>query len=98
MKKQFYFKDEDALVCYTEDRFLEVMKFKKLKEMEVTEAILTKNSGYFWCKHECFRGVDSKNTCGKQCYAYKPRNGKSGCCIHYSKKVYLHGEKITLKL
>jgi hypothetical protein len=36
--------------------------------------------------------------CGIDCRYYKPRNGKSGSCKHYSKILYNHGKKITIKL
>lgn len=38
------------------------------------------NSQFFFCRH--FRTMGNKGNCGKWCEAYKPRNGKSGCCKH----------------
>ena len=97
MKNQFYFRNKDAEVCYTKDYFLEEMKTEGITEMEVYEAVPEKIPGVFWCKIECFCGDDSQDTCGKQCRAYAPRNGKSGCCRHYTTQIYYPGDKITLK-
>jgi hypothetical protein len=66
--------------------------------MKLFEAIEQKGvEGYFWCNH--FEAVSEKDgmTCGKMCNSYAPRNGKSGCCTHYSLKFYEPSEK-TLKL
>lgn len=98
MKKKLYFEDEDAEICYPEEHFIDHMKFEGIEAMEVNEAFPDKMKGIFWCKHEGFCGDDSSEACGKQCTAYAPRNGKSGCCKHYTTKIYMHGEKVTLKL
>lgn len=98
MKKEFYFKDEDSEICYTKDHFEDVMRFDKVTEMEVVEAIPDKIDGIFWCKAIAFCGDNSSDTCGKQCKHYAPRNGKSGCCKHYTTRIYTWGDKVTLKL
>ena len=92
-KEKFYFEKEDSEVCYTERYFVS----EEILEAEVYEAIKYKSSDVFWCRTECFCGDDSKDTCGKQCRNYEPRNGKSGCCKSYTKTLYMHGEKVTLK-
>jgi hypothetical protein len=98
MKKQFYFENEDAEVCYTEDYWKASMRMDETTEIDVMQAVPDKEKGIFWCKHEAFCGDDSTDTCGKQCYAYAPRNGKSGCCKYYTTTIYLHGDLVTLKL
>ena len=98
MKKQFYFKNEDAEVCYTEEYFKNYMEQEGITKIEVMQAVPDKEKGIFWCKHEAFCGDDSSESCGKQCNAYAPRNGKSGCCKYYTTTIYLHGELITLRL
>ncbi len=97
MKQQFYFKNEDSEICYTKDYFLDEMKDEKIAEMTVMEAVLDKSPGIFWCKEHFFCGDNSQDTCGNQCNAYEPRNGTSGCCKHYTTRIYSHGEKIILK-
>ena len=45
-------------------------------------------SGVFWCKKYEFSGTSSSVYCGKSnCEAYKPKNGKNGCCRYYSKNI-----------
>lgn len=97
MKKQYYFENEDSEICYTESHFQDIMKFEKVETIVVYEAVPDKINGIFWCRHEAFCGNDSSDTCGKQCRSYSPRNGKSGCYKYYTTKIYVCGNKITLK-
>ena len=96
MKKQLYFKEFDSEMCYTKEYFVSYINEKGLKELEVYEAEKEKCSGVFWCKINFFYGDDSAEYCGKQCDNYKPRNGKSGCCKHYTTTLYTKGKKIKL--
>lgn len=98
MKQQFYFENEDAEICYTEDYWKDHMRMEGTAKIEVMQAVPDKIPGIFWCKNDAFCGDDSSQTCGKQCNAYAPRNGKSGCCKYYTTRIYLHGDKITLTL
>lgn len=86
--EKYYFERSDSEICYEKSYFE--------KGIEVYEALPVRWAGVFWCKVECFCGDDARDTCGKQCKAYKPRNGKSGCCKHYTTKLYEHGNKIKL--
>ena len=95
---KYYFKYSDSEVCYQRSYFDDEMTENELSEMEVYEAIPDRTTGCFWCKVECFCGDDSRDTCGKQCRQYSPRNGKSGCCKHYTTQLYTQGNKITLQL
>jgi len=96
MKTKYYFKHSDSELCYSENYFQERMKEYGLNELEVFEAIPDKFDGIFWCKEHLFSGDGTKDYCGKQCDEYKPRNGKSGCCIHHSTKMYEHGNQVIL--
>lgn len=98
MKQQFYFENEDAETCYTEEYWKNYMKSEGLTKMEVMKGVPEKIKGIFWCKHEAFCGDDSSEYCGKQCNDYAPRNGKSGCCKHYTTQLYSHGEKVVLTI
>ena len=98
MKEQYYFEYSDSEVCYQKSYFEDEMRDNEITEMEVYEAHPDKTSGCFWCKVQHFCGDDSRDTCGKQCNEYEPRNGKSGCCKNYTTTLYMHGDKITLKL
>ena len=93
---KLYFEDSDSEVCYPLDYFTDSMDSSE-SEITLYEAIPDKIPGCFWCKVQYFCGDDSRDTCGKQCNDYKPRNGKSGCCKHYATTLYIHGEKVTLK-
>jgi hypothetical protein len=96
--KRLYFENENSEICYLEEHFMDIMRCDGVYEMTVMTAIPDKTSGVFWCSMHCFCGDDSKDTCGKQCKQYAPRNGKNGCCKHYTTTVYLHGENVILKL
>src|SRR5680860_876890 len=97
-RTNFYFKHSDSEICKTRAYFDNYMEQNNLTEIEVFEAIPEIiGGGIFWCKHEAFCGDDSSETCGKQCSAYTPRNGKSGCCKYHTHWLYTHGDKITLR-
>jgi len=94
----YFFISEDSELCYN----LAYIKLEFYGETsaEVYEAIPVKMDNVFYC--DFFKTCGEKgydfDKCGKECSAYKPRNGKSGCCKHYSKRLYEHGNKITLTL
>lgn len=98
MKTQYYFRHSDSEVCYDKSYFEDEMADNGIDNIEVYEAIPEKWAGVFWCQVQHFCGEDSRDTCGKQCLDYSPRNGKNGCCRFYSAIVYTHGSKITLHL
>lgn len=95
---KLYFKNEDADMCYQKEYWIEYMKTEGLTEIEVMKAIPNKILDIFWCKQHCMCGDKSEKSCGKECKFYAPRNGESGCCKHYTTRVYFHGEKVTLKI
>jgi len=93
--KQFYFKHSDSEICYQENHFTSELNVGE--SIQVFEAHSDRiGGGIFWCREYLFCGDDSSETCGRQCKDYEPRNGKSGCCRHYSTILYVHGEKVTL--
>lgn len=96
MKTKFYFKYKDSETCYSESYFINYMKDNDIDKIDVFEAIKERVEGAFWCKHECFCGDNSQDTCGQQCVNYSPRNGKNGCCRHYTTLMYTHGDKLRL--
>lgn len=96
--KTLYFENQDAEYCYTKEHFIEKMKENNIDSMEVLKAVPDKIDSIFWCK-AIGEVVDSDyDPCGKVCENYEPRNGKSGCCKHYKKTLYTHGDKTTIKL
>jgi len=97
-KKQYYFKKEDAEICYTMDRILSEMKADGVDELTVFEAYPYKENGIFWCKHDAFCGEKNEGICGKECRNYTPRNGKSGCCKYYTNTLYYPGDEILITL
>ena len=96
MKAKFYFQYNDSEMCYDEDYFQSIMDDEGLNELEVFDAIPETIKGVFWCKEQMFCGDDTQDTCGKQCFDYEPRNGKSGCCKHHTHWLRTHGNKIEL--
>jgi len=95
---KYYFISEEDEFCYN----LAYIKdeFHGDAFAEVHEAKPVKIDNVFYC--DFFKTCGEKgydfDKCGKECSAYSPRNGKSGCCKHYSNRLFEHGDKITLKL
>ena len=94
---KFYFQDEDGLLCQNDDYFQIVMECENTEQMEVFEAIRIKEPEFFWCYALQSAGEKSEGGCGSMCLQYEPRNGKSGCCKHYSTKMYEPGKQVILK-
>lgn len=88
MKKQFYFASKDDEMCYEKSYFKSVMEYEGWSEMTLYKAISQYVSDMFWCNHFSAVLDQSENQCGFHCKGYVPKNGKSGCCKHFSKKLY----------
>ncbi len=72
-------------------------KSDNLTEIEVIKAKRDTGQGYFFCKHFGSVGEVGQG-CGKSCEAYKPRNGKSGRCIHSGYCYTYTDDKKTIKI
>jgi len=97
-KEQFYFKSLDSDICYSKEYFIEYMKEHHLQEMEVYKAVPDLvGGGIFWCKKFKVCGGDSRETCGKQCDKYEPKNKRNGVCKHHTHWLFTHGEKIMMR-
>lgn len=96
-KEKYYFENEDAENCWTEEYFQDQMRVNELTEISVLEAIPVKIkiSEYIYCKE--IGEVGEKRECGKEYPYYKPRNGKNGMCKHRG-KLFEHGDDVILKL
>jgi len=91
---KYYFQKDDNR-CYPLKRHLNNMKENDIEEMVVFEAVRQTGSDYFYCKF--FKEVGEVGEgCGKECEEYKPRNGKSGRCLH-SGSIYEYGKQKILK-
>jgi hypothetical protein len=92
----YYFQHEDSEVCYSLEYFLGEMRAGGLTEMDVYKAKKYKDADYFFCRavQEC----GEKGGCGSDCKDYAPRNGKSGCCKHYSNALFEPDVLITIKI
>lgn len=95
---KYYFINQDDELCYN----LADIKHEFCGETsaEVYEAIPVKIDNIFYCDffETCGEKGYDFDKCGKECRAYIPRNGKSGCCKYYSKRLFEPGNKITLTL
>ena len=93
-KRQYFI--DDALFSTDKEGIIEYMKEFGLSELTVYKAAPIKDPDYFYCK---IHGVGEKNgTCGvKWCDDYKPRNGKSGCCVHVG-RLFEAGEEVSFKI
>lgn len=85
---KYYFKSKDDTTCYPLTYFKWLMNFEGWSELTLYEAKRQDAPGYFYCKEYQEPMDKDEGGCGKACENYLPRNGKSGCCIHYSVKFY----------
>jgi hypothetical protein len=90
-KNDLYFASRYDEFCYPLSYFQEHLEYGgeyEGEEMKLYKAVRSDVPGFFWC---CFYDTvfeKDEDTCGKPCKGYAPRNGKSGCCKHYSLKLY----------
>ena len=97
MPKKYYFQYSEDEQCYPLSYFKEKMIEDNLNEITLIEAEKMDVTDYFWCSE--YYTVGEKGECGKFCKKYEPRNGKSGCCKHYSTQFYeLSDKKITIRM
>lgn len=97
--KRFYFLSKDGELCYTLEYVRSYMSWNELDSITIYPAIRTTVPNVFWCNKYELVGDKSEGSCGKECQGYKPKNGKSGCCIHCSRKMYEPSvEPITITL
>ena len=74
-----------------------LMEQEQIESFDLYEAENIQIDGAFFCN--CFELAGNKGICGKECYMYNPRNGKSGCCKHYTNNIFERTDKkITIKL
>ena len=93
---KLYFEGKNEEHCYGVWVFKTDMEIYGLEEMELYEAKRQDADGFFWCNYYSNIGERNNGECGKHCEGYTPRNGKSGCCTHYSLKLYEPGKKVVL--
>lgn len=103
MSKKLYYCEElvnDDERCYSNANLLDIMREKGIKEAKAFLAKPEIISDQFYCQEEMKWGKRNDYTCGsRNCVNYKPRNGKSGCCVHYTTYSYEPTDKfIILKI
>jgi len=82
MSKKLYFNKSDGMeFARTIDEWKDIMRFDGIESMELVRAKADRSSGMFFCKEYQEVG-EARESCGKQCEAYSPRNGKNGICKH----------------
>lgn len=95
-KYQYYFENENDDKCYTREHFDEIMKKENKPAVKVVKANPVKDCDFFWCNK--YRDIYQRGDCSSECDYYEPRNGKSGCCKHFSETLYEQGDKVILTL
>ena len=94
--EKLYFGNESDEFCYNEKYFQNLMIETNSDSCTVYEAEKEKIEGVFFCKEFQEWGDKGEGTCGILCDEYSPRNGKSGCCRHYSNINYSAGKEVIL--
>lgn len=88
MSKPHYFnadaidRDGDDAHAYTITRHRQEMEEHGETERRLYRCRPMRGSDIFFCRHHQEVGLKSESTCGKECDAYAPRNGKTGRCRH----------------
>lgn len=90
---KLYFQNKDDNVCYNLIYFKWILVHENLDEIILFEAQRQYIGDVFWCKEYQTAGDKNEGTCGKFCEKYEPKNGISGCCKHYSLKLYEPSDK-----
>ena len=89
MKKDLYFGGKDEEICYPISYWEQIMAIEGWDELTLYKAKpQDADDGFFWCHFFEKVGEKSEGSCGKVCSAYQARNGKKGCCKHYSVKFF----------
>ena len=92
--EKLYFENEDANICYPLQHHLERAKEEELKEIELFEAIPSKEKDYIWCLE--LETVGDKSECNKDCHYYKV-SGQSKIC-DFRGKLKDFGELVKFKV
>ena len=99
MSKKSYFRNIDDEFCYPLQKHLDDAKEEGLETIELYEAIPDDSiKGFFFCNHFVMVCEKEKDTCGRICEGYAPRNGKSGMCKHQKKTMECSDEKKSFKV
>ena len=91
--EKLYFENEDANICYSLQYHLERAKEEGLKEIELFEAIPSKEKDYIWCSE--LETVGDKSECNKDC-PYYTISGKSKIC-DFRRKLMNFGKQLKFK-
>ena len=92
---KLYFRDIDSTNCESLEYILHDAKLDGLKEIEVHEAIPSKETSFGWCSY--MGEVADHGECKKsECSHYYSKSGR-GVCSHRG-KLYDFGEKIKIKV
>lgn len=92
--EKLYFENEDANICYPLQYHLERAKEEGLKEIELFEAIPSKEKDYIWCSE--LETIGEKSQCNKDCHYYKA-SVKSKIC-DFRGKLKDFGELVKFKV
>ena len=96
MKKEtLYFEEENGESCWDIGEFQDRIQDGE-KEIFLREAKRDFGSGFMWCKEDCECVESGDDICGRSCENYKPRNGKSGRCVHLDNTFTPIGEVLVL--
>ena len=94
MNRKLYFREIDDEFCYPLQKHLDDAKEEGLETIELYEAIPDDSiKGFFFCNHFNMVSEKEKDTCGRTCEGYAPRNGKSGICKYKKKCMSWSDEK-----
>lgn len=98
MKNNYFSKLNEELALSKSD-IIDLMKESGLSEMDVFLPKRVEDADVFFCRAVNQVGIKGNgyDECGKWCVDYKPKNGKSGCCMHYG-FCYEPGEPFLLRI
>lgn len=93
--KKLYFKNEDDNFCCPLEDYINEAKENGLDEIELIEAIPSKEKGYIWCTHYA-NVVEQSQCCKAECERWE-RYKNSNLC-HNRGQIFSFGEKVKFKV
>lgn len=89
-----FFDHEESEICHGLRYFMDQLIEDDFNHsIDLYKAKRINGIDQFYCS--AFNSPGDKGHCGAECEKYKPRNGKSGICVH-NRPLYEATEKVTL--
>jgi hypothetical protein len=96
-RNQLYICDSLSDHVVTKDHIYELMEEEEVEQVSAYIAIRLSMKWHFHCNWSDEPSYSDEGICGKHCEGYKPRNGKTGLCLH-KRHSFQPGRELTITL